>query len=241
MQKAILVCLHGFLGRPSDFDFLKSDFEVIALDYFKMNELNPTHDYEIWARNFSDWVYNDVKLKYSNREIHLVAYSLGGRLAAHAVKLNQNIFSQKFFLSVNPAHQMSSTDRSMRFESDHKWAQKFRSEPWIDVMKDWNDQGVFKSALPSESTAQNREPVRDEIDYDREALALALINWSLSRQQDLSDVLRESHVLVGEFDAKFCEVSEMARLDFKKVPGSSHRLLFQNPGFILNYLKNNLS
>ncbi len=84
-----IVCLHGFLGRPQDFNFLKdsidseksivdfSELNFIFLDYFNIKELSPNNcGIKDWGRQFWAW----YKKQYPNTPFVLMGYSLGGRL-----------------------------------------------------------------------------------------------------------------------------------------------------------------
>ncbi len=249
MERVNLIFLHGFLGRPKDWnltiDFLKAgrpQIEVISVDLFHDELLNPHTPLSEWGDTFGKWLQKNVDR--TSRNI-LVGYSLGGRLALHALEKNANLLERVVIVSANTGFrdQLSdfdsdSQERKDRWIHDANWAELFLKAPWTDVVKNWNSQPVFGSA--------NKEPVRIEGDYSRESLGLALTNWSLAQQKDFRSVVEKNlnkvSWLVGDQDEKYISIARTLEQDipgfhFDVIRGSSHRILFDEPRLLAEKIK----
>lgn len=240
MARLNLFFLHGFLGRPQDWEPVQSalakqdKFLIKVPDYFKIDPLSPTHDFAEWAQNFNKWVEQEVEGVGQNI---LVGYSLGGRLALHALENRPHLWSRVVLVSTNPGFNddhgeftEESEERNKRWLNDSYWAQEFLTGSWETVLVNWNAQAVFGGA--------RTEPVRNEKNYSRDMLSLALTQWSLAQQRNMRPIIRE-HLkkilwLVGERDEKFVEMAarlkeEMGELHSEVIRNASHRVLFDSP------------
>lgn len=240
MARINVFFIHGFLGRPSDWTSVRAllpmneKIRYFAPDYFKDPLLGPQQSFETWSKNFMALVEKNVKP--SDRNV-LVAYSLGGRLALHALEHKPNLWHKVMALSTNPGFEDSfvgldpaSEARRARWMTDTYWAEEFLTKPWDMVIRNWNNQPVFGGG--------EGEPIRIEKDYSRESLSLALTQWSLAQQKNMRPLIA-SHAdkviwLVGERDEKFVDQSvalkeQVADLDSEVIESASHRILFDNP------------
>ena len=110
----VITCLHGFLGNPRDWDFLRDagfEIETPPLDAI------PAH--------------GDI----------LLGYSLGGRLALQALLAGAN-YKRAILVSTGLGIEDESA-RAARRASDEAWAQRFESEDFETVIADWNAQPVL--------------------------------------------------------------------------------------------------
>ncbi len=234
MEKVNLICLHGFLGKSSDWDLIHSYFVVSPLggrvelwpvDYMSQPELNSTNSFLSWAEAFNQKVLQ----KFSHGRRILIGYSLGGRLAMHALAARPEMYDAAIFLSTNPGI-MREKEKQERWQADQQWAQKFAILPWPDLLREWNAQSVFKDGT--------LEPPREESSYDRALLSSALTEWSLAKQEDFRDCVAKNSDkilwLTGEKDIKFLSIAmELKKrapgLNTQSVTKASHRLIFDNP------------
>lgn len=250
MERINIFFLHGFLGRPNDWDpvisFLPKNFlgnaksvRYFPVDYLNHKDLNSENNFQDWAAHFNQWVSSisektDVNL--------LVGYSLGGRLGLHALNHCPELWHKSVFISVNPGFADDlkigsdslnisiSKERHSRRQNDNEWAENFLNMPWSDLLSVWNAQVVFHGS--------KAEPIRCEKDYSRNLLALALRQWSLSRQNNFRKFMNKysSKILwlVGDRDKKFLDLAmilqkEVEALEVGIIPESSHRVLFDQP------------
>jgi len=113
---AVIWCLHGFLGRGADWDFLRdAGFEIRAPSFFAgdtLDSVRPAPD--------------DI----------LLGYSMGARLALHLMQTNR--VAKAVLISAGVA-----SPEPGRNELDETWARRFESENWDSVIGAWNSQSVF--------------------------------------------------------------------------------------------------
>ena len=112
----VIWCLHGFLGRGSDWDFLReAGFTIEAPSLFTdatLADIAPSAD--------------DV----------LLGYSMGARLALQV--LQKHPVSRGVLVSAGLTF-----NEPGRRELDETWARRFASEAWDSVLAAWNAQSVF--------------------------------------------------------------------------------------------------
>ncbi len=230
--------LHGFLGRPSDWNFIENEISknqsvrIHAVDYLNHPQLGPHFKFIEWAENFNKYVQS---FGYSKKI--LIGYSLGGRLALHALQQSPDLWNQLVILSANPGLN-SMQEKQARLANDETWAHKFSQMHWQDVMRDWNLQPVF--------AGNSNEPLRVEHDYDREKVAKCLVQWSLGKQENLENLIRKHRDkiswAVGALDKKFLHMSaamydENILKDLKIFDEVSHRIIFDQPEALSLWIK----
>jgi len=188
--------LHGFLGRPADWDPVFPGDEAVKWDLFA-----PPFDCEL---TFLDWVnafHSMIDTQNSTKRV-LVGYSLGGRLALHCLCAAPEIWDAAILISANPG--ISSIEEKIeRLERDIDWSEKFRTMDWESLIASWDSQAVFQNSSSPER--------RDEEDFPRYVLADKLIQWSLGNQEDLRQKITALNVPIlwisGEYDVKYRKIS----------------------------------
>lgn len=208
-----IYALHGFLGLPSDWDPFKFVDKPLQLE-------NEQLDFWDWAAKFNR--------KNSNKETKkiLVGYSLGGRLAMHALLENPDNWFGAILISAHPGLDLNQ-DKEARLENDRRWAQRFLNDPWELLMADWNKNPVFQNlAFPFP---------REEHLFNRKILAEQLIRWSLGKQESLALRLKNLKIplmfMVGTLDTKFCELAKKFTSSFQvsMIPEAAHRVPWDQP------------
>jgi 2-succinyl-6-hydroxy-2,4-cyclohexadiene-1-carboxylate synthase len=110
----VITCLHGLLGNPRDWDFLRDagfNIETPPLDAIPDS--------------------GDI----------LLGYSLGGRLAQQALLAGAD-YERAILVSTGLGIEDESA-RAARRAVDEAWAQRFESEDFESVVEDWNAQPVL--------------------------------------------------------------------------------------------------
>lgn len=234
MARVNLIFLHGFLGRPSDWEEclkeigpLPADCKVITLDYLNTAGLGPASNFSVWASHL-----NHLVSHLEGEKNFLIGYSLGGRLGLQALRDRPSLWEKGIFVSTNPGLPRNAKEEiQQRLQQDHDWSLRFEKEDWSSLMKAWNSQGVLQSS-------SGYEPDRQEDDYSREDLKNILQRWSLGMQDDFrSWILSNAEKLewiAGQQDKKFAslarELHELnPRLKTTLIENSGHRILFDQP------------
>lgn len=214
MSEVSWLALHGNLGSTEDWEDLG---------------LANLHAVDLWEHtslSFLEMAHELATTLSPQGEQPIVAgYSLGGRLALHAMAIHPRRWRGAVIASAHPGLPDAS-EREARREVDREWARKAREMDWQDFLQAWNAQGVLASSpVPGGQAA---------LEGRRAEVARAFETWSLGRQENLRGALRGffSPVLwiVGEEDGRFREIgSEMAEIfpDFTLavIPGAGHRVL----------------
>jgi 2-succinyl-6-hydroxy-2,4-cyclohexadiene-1-carboxylate synthase len=157
-----IFALHGFLGGPRDFLALKIS-GLRAYDIF-LSEACPMPE---WAKRFNRGL---------PQSSIILGYSMGGRLALHALLLDPKRFRAAIIVAAHPglAHHREKEERLSR---DRLLAKDFQNKSWPELMNYWNNLEALKGSVPIK---------RHENDYCRNSLARALSYFSLGNQEDLS-------------------------------------------------------
>lgn len=211
-----ILALHGNLGTTADWD---------------LPGCPHTHTIDLWDHvdlGFDEFaVALAGPLSAGFEKPILVGYSLGGRLALHALASFPERWVVAVIVSAHPGL-CCVEDRIARRTSDAIWADRARTMDWGAFLDQWNAQPLFGEVSPELRARQAGLEAR------RESIAKAFETWSLGRQEDLRSRLGRftGPVLwiTGESDTRFTRLgAEMAAVfpDFRHlvVPGAGHRVL----------------
>lgn len=205
----MIIALHGFLGLPSDWNLF---------------ETSPLNLYSLEWTSLKNCAAQINAMNHFDKPI-LMGYSLGGRLALHALIQEPSKWSGGIIISAHPGLS-DPTEKTDRLKRDEEWALKFEHQEWASLMNDWNNQEVFKHSV---------HPQREEKDYDRSKLAAILRTCSLGKQEDLREQIRQLQIpllwIAGEKDPVFSKLArEMELLHSYShaviVPNASHRVVY---------------
>lgn len=218
----MLWLLHGNLGSPADWkpvmDALRSNgIESRALNLWKYLECCPKSLPEMGRVLCSEIAAQD-------KRPHICGYSLGGRLAMHAVLAHPPLWKGAAFVSANPGLE-NEAEQAARRAADAEWAVKCLSAPWEDFLREWDAQGVFRGE-------EGRD--RSLLKPWRRSISRAFIDWSVGAQADLAPSLKQSPVpqlwIAGERDSKFTALARRAAGDKAAIiPHAGHRIPLEAP------------
>jgi 2-succinyl-6-hydroxy-2,4-cyclohexadiene-1-carboxylate synthase len=192
----MMIALPGFLGLPSDFSCLS----------LTGTKISPA-PLEQWAKSFNETLTTKNNI--------LIGYSMGARLAMHALIQNPALYKKAIFISGHPGLKEG---HAARLIHDSRWADRFLTEEWRSLLFAWNNQTTFGSHFLH----------RKEEDFKREELADQLRLFSLGHQKDLSKILNDlpTYWIVGALDTKFIEATQHQK-NRHVIPDASHRLLWE--------------
>lgn len=217
----MIVALHGFLGCPSDWQALGMDnLQAIAI-----NRLTEWTTMEEWATAFN---YLIASQAYTEKPI-LMGYSLGGRLALHALIQQSDYWQAGIIISAHPGL-AAKEDRQKRLQEDKEWASRFETEQWNTLMKAWNSRAALASG--------HFQFERKEEDYSRKDLASLLSRTSLAKQADLQELIEQLPMpllwITGEKDAAYVKLAECLSFahpfsKWKNIAHAGHRVPWEQP------------
>jgi 2-succinyl-6-hydroxy-2,4-cyclohexadiene-1-carboxylate synthase len=220
MTKTTLTALHGFLGRAADWGCFSPESLGVSEIYAPDIQVHAENDSLCqWAEIFNLEVTTNI----------LMGYSLGGRLALHALLSQTHRWDAAIIISAHPGL-ISVEEKKARLTKDVAWADRFEKEPWDDVMALWESQEVFaKSSYRFD---------RKESDYDRFQLARMLRHWSLGSQDHLTPSLQRLSIpvlwIAGANDATYRDRAASIQLAHRLsrvwiAPNASHRVPWEQP------------
>ncbi len=182
-----------------------------------------------WARRFC------MEVRQRDDQPILAGYSLGGRLALHALCDSPSLWKGSVIISAHPGL-AGAKARLRRLHQDGVWLARFRTLPWPDFLAAWRNRPVLRSS----NAAAAAVPLRSD------KMARALDSWSLGRQEDLaprfSNISLPVFWLAGEQDEKFVRLAQGAveRLPHGRlhiVKGCGHRIPVERPEAIAQALQ----
>jgi 2-succinyl-6-hydroxy-2,4-cyclohexadiene-1-carboxylate synthase len=225
----VIWCLHGFLGRGADWTALRAAGAAAGLPPVHTPDLFAHEPFGPRAGSLAAWgAWLAAHVAERDPEPVLVGYSLGGRLALHALLAPAAAWRAAVIVSAHPGLD-SEEARAQRREEDERWARRFARDPWTAVLADWDARDVFGGAP---APAQ-----RPEGAYDRPALAAALRHWSLGAQEPLTGRLgairRRVLWIAGQRDRHYVAlggsaVRALPRGELRVAPDAGHRVPWEN-------------
>lgn len=222
-------CLHGAVGEAADWNILEG--RGLRVQKVNLWEKDPIPLWN-WAREFNRMV------KASGDEAPVVlGYSMGGRLALHAMLADRALWAGGIVISAHTGIQ-SVRERAKRQESDRAWALKIYEGEWADFLKEWNAQPVFGGGDPP----RNRLPLK----ANARQIARAFQNWTIGSQDALAPQLERLQLPVlwvtGAKDQKFGEIAAaaaagMPQAEHLAVPGAGHRVPWERTDIFCDAVK----
>ena len=229
----MLWCLHGFLGRGADWDGLRAGWP---------RDLPALRTPDLFTRSFVEDSLEAFGAGFADRVAHadsapvLLGYSLGGRLALHALLARPGLWRGAIVVSAHLGLPDEAA-RGERLATDASWAAHFQTDPWDRVVAEWNAREVFggrPQSLP-----------RREAEYDREALAHGLDAWSLGRQAFLAPRLATLRFPVlwvaGADDTRYADQARLAAshgptVQVQLAANAGHRVPWEQPDWFAREL-----
>lgn len=229
-DRPILHCLPGFLGQAADFQaLLSSSLDSRMLRHSEL-QTDATRGKTLAERGafLNSSLKVEGKAEGKAGEI-LLGYSLGGRIALHALTQNPNHWKGAIIISSNPGL-VNPGERLARIALDRIWAERFLVENWSTLLRDWDLQPVF-AGVPFMDTNLGVEDFRPQV--SRQDCADLLVSCSLGLQEDLRPKIAALKLPIlwisGQLDAKYSQIgAEMAQLNSNIrsvfVEGAGHRI-----------------
>ena len=142
----MIYALHGNLGSAADWAAIDLP-GLVAVDLWKWQETHPGISLEAFGRRFTESLPADDEAPV------LLGYSLGGRLALHALAASPSRWKAAILISVHPGLE-SAEARGGRVKADQAWADRARQDDWTTFLEDWNSQPVLAGQEPGKEQGE---------------------------------------------------------------------------------------
>lgn len=195
-----IIALHGFLGSPKDFKSLKLN-NLYAPYLYAMT----TSSLEHWVNNFDQFVKNNCVL---------MGYSLGGRLALHALLKSPHKYKAAIIIAAHPGLKYEH-DRIERLKTDYIRSRWFLEHDFDYALNLWNSLAIFKDS-------QTLKISKNEV--CTKTLALMLNNFSLGKQEYLVPKINKLSLPI----LWLCPYSERSNVAEVKLCHSLSKIIFVN-------------
>ena len=221
-----LWCLHGAVGAAADWSPFRSAWEnagheLRAVDLWRFLDCCP--------RSLNDTAVSLNAEATGKTEKNLLAgYSLGGRIALHALLAENSPWDAAVIISAHPGLE-SEEEKIERRKKDADWSVKCLHGEWDTFIDGWQEQGMLQG-----SAISDRTPLR----LRRKEIARSFLDWSLGAQDNLWPLLPQITIpvlwLTGEKDEKFSAIATracplMPQARHQIIAGSGHRLPWEKP------------
>jgi len=218
-------CLHGAVGMAADWRGFAKNLAAAgigsrAVDLWRFLECCPMP-----LPDFGKALNADAGgevFRGSSRA--LLGYSMGGRLALHALLEKDHPWQAAVIVSAHPGLE---EDRPNRRAADAEWASQALTGNWQQFLDAWNAQPILGTTPPRDPRSSGSLITR------RREIARSFVDWSLGNQEPLWDRLDEIAIpvlwIAGDNDPKFLQLAERAVSLMPKgylatAPGAGHRV-----------------
>ena len=235
---ATLWCLHGNLQQPNVWNNLS---QILQAETLQINAIGlwsaSAHSCWAWADAFCKTVRNAG----GDSKHYLLGYSLGGRLAMHALVKAPELWSSAVIVSADPG----TTDDEIRarcLKRDRTWANRFLTEPWTELLTEWDALPVF-CGRPCPTS-------RREADFDRQQIAHLFEVYSKGHMDDLTPRLSLLAVpityITGVDDRRYCQIGQTLSpqcpsLTHISVQAAGHRVPWEQPDTFTKIVQHSLN
>ncbi len=202
-------CLHGSVGMAADWRALAKNLAPAgissrAVDLWRFLDCCPMPLTE-FGKALNAEAKGEISRSGSGRT--LLGYSMGGRMALHALLERAHPWQAAIIVSAHPGLE-NEPDRASRRSADIAWATQALAGNWQQFLDAWNGQSVLGLVPIREPQASGSLVMR------RREIARSFVDWSLGVQQPLWDRLGEISIpvlwIAGENDSKFLALAQRA-------------------------------
>jgi 2-succinyl-6-hydroxy-2,4-cyclohexadiene-1-carboxylate synthase len=248
VELPMCVFLHGFMGDSTDWSGIVERgamrFECFVPDL-------PGHGQSTQLQASAYTFEGAVALiaesirGITSAPVHLVGYSMGGRLAIHLALTYPELMASLVAESTS-AGLLEEGGREARLRADGQVAEKLLTVPLDEFLTDWYQQPLFASL----SEEQRSSIVSARMNNDPGELAQSLVGMSVAAQPALWDSLGELEMPVtcisGDLDPKYRGLSlRMADLCKRgqavNVSDAGHNVHVEQPEAFFDILMDHLS
>lgn len=223
-EETPIVFLHGFTGLASDWECLWQNLPTVkklALD-LPGHGTNPQNDCHFEAMAAQFWQdLDDMHI----HKIHLVGYSMGGRLALYLAVMFPKRIQSVVIISGSPGLQ-DPAERESRRQADELLAMRLEAEGLAVFLQQWYQQELFAGLrqwqgfeVLMQSKLNSHQATRLAQSLRHAGTGVAPSMWS-----HLSELHVPALFISGKSDTKFCQLGQQMQSlcpnsDYKTAPG----------------------
>lgn len=231
------VFFHGFMGSYADFEKINPKGTCIKINLFGFGKNAPTvENGEMFhMKHQVDSLYKLFK-KLGLKDINLVGYSMGGRLAL-GFTINYPDIVKHLFLEGATAGINDDKQRKNRILADNKKADEVIKIGMEAFIENWENLPIFKSQknLP---LLQQKFMHNQRVNQKVNNVANSLKYMGAASQPNywpvLANVTTKTTILVGQHDQKFQNIAHelatnLINAKIKVISDAGHNAHFENP------------
>ena len=249
----VLILLHGFTGSSQNWQSflpaLTPHFQILIIDILGHGRSASPPDP---SRYHITQVAADIITlldQLTDQPIHLLGYSMGGRLALYLAAHYPQWFRSLILESASPGLK-TEAERADRRQRDNALADRIEREGLEAFVDFWESLSLWDSQkqLTPEIRAQLRQ---QRLQNNPSGLANSLRGMGTGAQpslwQMLSEITMPILLLTGELDHKFCTIGEemaplLPQAQHITIPGAGHTIHLEKPTHytqtVVSFLKN---
>ncbi len=237
-----ILFLHGFTGSAESWreivEVLKENYQCITIDLLGHGKTDaPTNS----KRYTMEEVCADIAeiltvLELSS--VHLVGYSMGGRVALSFAMLYKNRVRTLLLESTSPGL-LAKQEQLARIESDQQLADFIEEKGMDAFVTRWENIPLFSTQqlLSKERKQQIRA---ERMQHTTHGLANSLRGMGTGQQsswwEQLGNMNKRTLLMCGELDKKFCHIAQQ----MKKILPNSEIFTFSNSGHAIHVEQNEI-
>jgi 2-succinyl-6-hydroxy-2,4-cyclohexadiene-1-carboxylate synthase len=237
LKRPLLVFIHGLFGHSEDYDFIQAQlghrFDYLSMYALTLPGHERPHEYHSHLaisdkQSLLASIHSRLQKIAEGREIILIGYSLGGRIAMELISNYPADYQRLALLSSHPG--LTSIDeRNERLKNDETLVEKFN--PIKPFLNNWYKQALF-STLQENEIFLNRMKRQEFADITR--LQQMFRITSLGHQKAMDEALQniDCLYLYGQHDLKFKALRERylnLKANVQEIKNASHALLLDSP------------
>lgn len=203
----MIIGLHGFLGSPKDFDFLRSELDLY------------TPNLDQYVSKSPDVLQHEILSEVDSENNILIGYSFGARLAIGLFLRTPEKF-KKLILLGGHAGLKHKAERLERQKFEQSICLKIKESSFDQLLTFWNGLDLFEKDSPINSEFKDPDVLQD---YFK--------NYGLSKQPFYLDDLRENQSKVtwmfGAGDHKYVTYAKenLSGFNVNYIDNCGHRVL----------------
>ncbi len=233
-----LWCLHGNLQQPGVWRELTQklqdkdpELQIQLINLWETLEA----DCWAWANAFCQTVQLDAAHQRESQH-YLLGYSLGGRLAWHALIAKPELWTGAVIVSADVGV-ATLQQKEQCLDRDRTWANRFLAEPWNDLLAAWDALPVF-CGRPCSTP-------RLEAEFDRQKIARTFEVYSKGHMDDLASAIQGLSIpiayVTGRDDQRYCQLGKTldmrcSTLTHIQIDNAGHRVPWEQPEAFLRTL-----